>query len=314
MLLLGAGRAMRAQETNRPEGAPEFLLPIGARSLAMGEAVAAAAIGSDALWWNPALVARGPREVALHLSKTPIIDADATAAVVYPIRDVGTVAFSVRYINEGAQEIDSASFEGTIVPTRLIYGLTFAAPFGTRLAAGVTAKLLDILVPCTGACEALGATSGASSTQTSGLYLGAQYLVTADSTLALGLAFRNLGFKLQFQDTPQADALPARGDVGVLYSPKWALLPPGLRVRGAADVVTTLGPGTPGFRAGAEVSWLDRYQGRLGYVVKGETGSGPTFGVGFSTGKLQVDFAQVISDLSAQAGPAATYLTLRYLF
>ena len=311
LLLLGAGRAMRAQETNRPEGAPDFLIPLGARSVGMGQAVAAAAIGSEALWWNPALIAGAPREVALHLSKPPLIDTDASGAIVYPIRGVGTLAFSIRYINYGSSPTsDTTGGEGTLVPTSLIYGVTFAAPFGTRLAAGVTAKLLDILLPCTGACGSV----GVSSTQTSALDLGARYWVTGDSTVAVGLALRNLGFKLQLQDTQQADALPARGDLGILYSPKWAALPPGIRLRGAADVLTTLGPGTPGFRVGAEVSWLDRYQGRLGYVDKGEAGSGPTFGVGFSTGKLQIDFAQMISDLSVQAGPAATYLSLRYFF
>lgn len=310
LLLLGAGRAMRAQETNRPEGAADFLIPIGARSIGMGQAVAAAAVGSDALWWNPALIARGPREAALLLSKPPLIDTDASGAVVYPIRDVGTVALSIRYINYGQQQTtDTTGVTGTLVPTSLIYGLTFAAPFGPRLAAGITAKLLDVLLPCTGGCP-----DEPASTQTSAIDLGVQYILTGDSTVVLGAAVRNVGFKLQVEDAPQADALPARADVGVLYSPRWSSLPPGLHVRAAADIVTTLVPGTPGYRVGAEISWLERYQGRVGYVQNGPNGSGPTFGVGFSTGKLQVDFAQMISDLSAQAGPAATYLTLRYLF
>src|SRR5579872_4300398 len=143
LLLLGASRAMHAQETNRPEGAPDFLLPIGARSIAMGEAVAAA-VGSDALWWNPALIARGPREAALLLSKPPLVDTDASGAFVYPIKDVGTVALSVRYINYGSQQTaDTTGATGTLVPTSLIVGMTFAAPFGPRFAAGITAKLLD---------------------------------------------------------------------------------------------------------------------------------------------------------------------------
>ena len=42
------------------------LLPTGARAVGMGQAVVASAIGAEALWWNPALIARGPREVAFE--------------------------------------------------------------------------------------------------------------------------------------------------------------------------------------------------------------------------------------------------------
>ena len=316
LLSLGAGRAIGAQTTTRIEGALEFLLPTGARSLAMGQAVAAAAVGSEALWWNPALIARGPREAGLHIGTTnPVIDTDASGAVVVPVRGVGAVAFSVRYLNLGSSPAAGANDTiqtGTLFNTSTIVGMTFAAPFGDRLAAGITAKVLHVGLACTGECGTAGGSS-----QTSALDLGAQYFVTGDSSLAVGAAIRSLGFKLQIHDTPQADALPSRADVGVLYLPKIAQLPKEAAVRLGADVVSVLGGGTPGYRVGGELSWLNRYQGRVGYVRLGPTagsGSGPTFGFGLSAGKLQIDFAQTVTDLSGGSGGTPAYLSLRYIF
>jgi len=74
------------------------------------------------------------------------------------------------------------------------------------------------------------------------------------------------------------------------------------------------GPGSPGFRIGAELSFRDRVQARAGYIKDGPPGSGPTVGLGFSTGKLKIDFAQLMSDVGSQTGNKPTYLTLRYVF
>jgi hypothetical protein len=281
----------------------------------MGQAAVAAAVGSDALWWNPALVAQGPREVALHLGATnPVIDTDASGAVVLPVRGVGTVAFGVRYLNQGTAPSvlpGDTTASGTIAPTSMIFGATFAAPFGSRLAAGFTAKVLRVSIACTGQCP-----SSAGSSQTSALDAGARYWLRTDSSLAIAAAIRNLGPKLQIQDTPQADALPSRADVGLLYIPRIAQLPKEAVIRLGADIITVLGGGTPGFRVGSEISWQNRYQGRIGYVESGPlpgSGSGPTFGFGFSTGKVQIDFAQTVTDLSGGAG-TPSYLSLRYIF
>src|SRR5213078_2551061 len=89
---LGGARTVVAQSTTG-EGATEFLLPTGARSSGMGQAVVASAIGSEGLWWNPALIARSSREAGFHAVKNPIIDADASGAILIPVQRVGTFAF-----------------------------------------------------------------------------------------------------------------------------------------------------------------------------------------------------------------------------
>jgi hypothetical protein len=88
VVALGGARAVIAQSASG-EGAIEFLSPTGARSSGMGQAVVASAVGSEALWWNPALIARSSREAGFHAVKNPIVDADASGAILIPVQRVG---------------------------------------------------------------------------------------------------------------------------------------------------------------------------------------------------------------------------------
>ena len=275
-------------------------------------AATAGAIGSDALWWNPALISRGPREVGLQITQTLSAQTDAGVAVIYAVPRVGAIALSVRYLNQGSQpNTDTLGNQnGTFVPVSSVFAATFAAPFGDRLALGLTTKLLRISFPCTGVCNIPD-----SPPQTGAIDVGAQYLLTSDSIVSFGVAVRNVGFKLQINDTPQADVLPRRGYIGVAAAPKFAQLPPEVRVRGAADLVLPLASsGQVGISIGGELAYRGRYQLRAGYVSNGPTGSGVTFGVGVSTGKLQIDFARMLNDVSTQSGVTPTFIALRYLY
>jgi len=311
VLLLVLGGAPVVAQSTTGEGATEFLLPTGARSSGMGQAVVASAIGSDALWWNPALVARSVREAGFHAAKNPIIDADATGALLIPVQRVGTFALGIRYFNEATIPATDSTGEtqtGTLTVTATIIAATFASPITSRLALGLTYKLLRRSLDCTGTCSQSG------SSQTFAVDLGAQYLVATDSSLALGFALSNAGPKFQVHDASQADPLPVRADFGISLAPRLDQLPKEARVRAAADLVTRVSGGyAPGFRFGAELAWLERYQARGGYVFNGPFGSGATFGLGFSTGKLQIDLARVLSN-AVSTSDSPSYLSLRYLF
>lgn len=316
--LLAAGTSRLARAQSNVGEVPDFLLPIGARTIAMGLSAVAAGSGSDALWWNPALVARGPREVALQLNQTLASQAgaDAGLAALYTVPRVGAIGLSVRYVNFGASAAVADSSQqqtGTFYQQSTTFAATFAAPFGDRLAVGLTAKLLRISFPCTGVC---GDATGANlPPETGALDVGAQYFVAADSALGIGVAVRNVGFKLQVNDTPQADRLPSRLAVGVSLAPKLAQLPADVRVRAGADVVWNLAHAVaPGLSVGGELSFKDRYELRGGYVANGPTGSAFTFGLGVSTGKLQIDFSRMLDDVSSQSGVTPTFVALRYLY
>jgi hypothetical protein len=312
LLLLGVTATAGAQSGTAVEGALDFLLPVGARALAMGQTLTAAT-GSDALWANPALITHGPRELALHMAtnSSPLAETDASGAFVYPVHRVGAFALSVHYINYGQQGASGQTPGqiGSFVSTSTTLAATFAPTLTDRLSGGVTAKLLRIGFNCTGSCN-----RPDNVPQTAALDIGLAYLLTKDSTVTVGASVRNLGPKLQVNDSPQSDPLPARANFGIAYTPRLAQLPKEAKLRLGADVISYVSGGTaPGFRLGGELSWLDRYQARAGYVATGPTGSGPTFGLGIAVGKLQIDFAQMLSDL-ATTGSTPTFLSLRYLF
>jgi hypothetical protein len=285
----------------------------------MGQTIAAAVTGAEAVWWNPALIARSGRDATLVVrNKTNAADAetDAGGAVVWQFTGVGAAALSVRYVNLGTQDVTlpvTGEIVGSEQNTAIVLGATFATTFGDRLAAGFTAKYLFLPYNCTGNCDQLGV-SATSQPSVAALDFGAHYFVTHDSTFAVGGDIRNIGPKLQVLDAPQSDPLPARADFGVLYSPK---LPdyPDIRVRAGADVITRLSGATgPGFRIGGEVSYKEHYFGRAGYMYKGpgEIDS-PTLGFGVVTGKLRIDLAQQMTDVGGQ-GTRPTFLSLRYAF
>jgi hypothetical protein len=310
VVALGGARAVIAQSTSG-EGAIEFLLPTGARSSGMGQAVVASAVGSEALWWNPALIARSAREAGFHAAKNPIIDADASGAILIPVQRVGTFGLGARYFNEATIPATDSSGEiqtGTFTVAATIVSAAFASAITNRLALGLTYKLLSRSLSCTGICTQHGVS------RTFAVDVGAQYLMAKDSSVALGFALTNAGPKLQVHDASQADPLPVRADFGISLMPHLDQLPKEARVRAAMDLVTRVSGGyNSGFRAGAELAWLERYQARAGYIANGPFGSGATFGLGFSTGKLQIDLARVLSS-TVSAADAPSYLSLRYLF
>jgi len=282
----------------------------------MGQAVVATGAGSDMLWWNPALISRGPRELALNVTQTFATQdggSDAGATLVYSVRGVGAVGLMFRYVNTGQQDAasdDPTLPSGSFMQTAMILGATFAAPFGDHLSVGFTGKVLRIGFPCTGSCS-----TTSERPQTGALDLGMHYALNKDSLITVGAVVRNVGPRLQIEDAPQADALPSRLEVGIASMPHPASLPADVRIRGAVDVVSSLyDTADLGYRFGTEISYRNQYQARAGYAVKGPTGSGFSFGAGLSTGRLQIDLARFLTETVAPGLAPPTFLTLRYLF
>jgi hypothetical protein len=126
-----------------------------------------------------------------------------------------------------------------------------------------------------------------------------------------------VSLKLQVNDSPQSDPLPRRLQVGVQYRLALpARVAPETAVRLAFDLADEAKLGDPAPRFGADVAFKERFHFRAGYAFeasKSEAG-GPSIGVGLSTGNLVFDEARMLSGLSADAGKAPTFLSLRYLF
>jgi hypothetical protein len=319
-LVLGGTRSERliAQTGLAQEGALFLLLPVGARSVGMGQAVVADRPGSESVWWNPAAIgASTRREAAIHHSQSVAGTGDAVTIVV-PSSLLGVLALSVNIFDYGEQESNPETVPGdggggTIVPRSFVYAATYATSLGSYVTAGLTYKLVQFRIDCTGPCPDI-----AFSATTSALDLGAQFMVKRSIPLLIGISARNLvGLKLQVNDSDQSDELPRRLQVGAQYRIDVpARVAPETAVRIAMDIVDDLDFRSPAPRFGADIAYRERFHVRGGYAFErsGSEAGGPSIGIGLSTGNLVFDVARILSGLSADAGRAPTYLSLRYLF
>lgn len=312
-LALAGARRAGAQEV-ATEGALFLLLPIGARAIGAGQAVAATVDGSESVWWNPAGLARqDKREVAIHHSE-PFFETTGDAlSVIVPSSLLGVVALSAHIVNFGSE--DQTDTEGNVVGSLLtrsfVFAASYATPVGRRLNAGITYKVLQFRVDCSGPCPpSLGATATSSAVD-----LGAQYDFQASAPVAIGLAVRNVGPPLQVNDRAQQDALPMRMQAGIRWRP---VLPErqqrDLEVGVSGDVVDRVRVASPSLRVGTDATWRKRASMRVGYVFDGPDASGASIGVGVRQGGLVVDISRVFGGLIATSGGDPVSLSVRYLF
>ena len=316
--LVAAAPSADAQRNLAEEGALFLLLPVGARSVGMGQAVVADQQGSEAVWWNPSAIAHSDRrEAAIHHSQSIVGTGDAITLVI-PSSLVGVLAASVNILDYGEQDITDVDVPGgepigKLIPRSFIYAVTYATPIGSRLSAGITYKILQFNLGCNGDCRDVPTFSASSSA----LDFGAQYGLKGKYPLAFGVAVRNVGIRLQVNDSPQSDPLPTRIQLGAQY----ALVPPErfvreTEVRLALDLIDELSARSPSARVGTDIVFQKRAHLRAGYLFEGgdSEGGGPAVGLGLVSGSIVFDIARVFTGLSADAGQAPTYLSLRVLF
>lgn len=306
-----AGGPAHAQADLATEGAAFLLIPIGARALGMGQAVVADQQGTEAIWWNPAGIARSEkREVAIHHYESFVGTGDAVS-LLFPSSLLGVLSASIYILNYGAQEVTGGGGVriGSLLPRNLVYAATYATALGSRFNAGITFKVVQLRVDCTGVCGVSFVST------TSALDLGAQYHITDVVPLSFGVAIRNMGLRLQVNDRPQADPLPTRMQVGLLYRVTMLeRLVKETEVRLSGDVLDEPSLDSPALRLGLDVGWQKRVHLRGGYVFDNSQASGPSIGFGLALGDLHVDLARLFEGFSDEATQAPTYVSLRYFF
>lgn len=291
-----------------------LLLPVGARTLGQGQATVASETGSEAVWANPASLARQTtRETAIHHSTTLAVTGDALTFVT-PARAIGVIGLSVNLYNLGEQQITEGPDQtpvGLLLPRNVVYALTLARALGSHFNAGVNYKLVQARIDCTGQCGDIGTGSGTASA----VDLGAQYRVSDKVPLTLGIALRNIGGDLRgTPDEPPAE-LPRRLQMGASYRLRFIdryLADMDVRVSGELD--STSGFDDRGFRFGSAIVYQNRVHLRAGWGSADTEASGPSVGFGISAGKLSFDIARTFEGLSADAGEPPTYFSLRYNF
>jgi hypothetical protein len=171
--------------------------------------------------------------------------------------------------------------------------------------------VLQFRVDCSGVCPP----SSSFVATTSALDFGAQFPLGNLAPATLGVAVRNVGPRLQVNDNPQSDPLPTRLQIGATYRlglvERYAK---DTRLDLSGDLIDQVRLSDPSARVGADLTFQKKLHARLGYVFDGSEAGGPSIGLGLASGGLVVDIARLFQGLSADAGQAPTYFSLRYLF
>jgi len=314
-LVVCATSTLRAQGSVGSEGGAFLLRPVGARAVGLGQAVVARRDGSEGLWWNPAaLAAATRREISIHHSQDFFATGDALTLIL-PSTLLGVFALAADLQNFGEQENTTdptLPSTGTVLTRSFVLSASYAAPIGNRATTGLTFKVVQMRVDCTGPCDFPNEVA-----QTYAIDAGAQVDLGGARRVTLGASVRNMGLALQVQDSPQADPLPTRVQLGVLYQyPLPQRYAADAELNMSVDVIDGLHIDNPLPRVGAEFVWQKRAYLRGGYVfdaADSEAG-GPTIGLGFSRNNLVLDLARVFTGFSADAGQAPTFLSLRFAF
>ncbi len=150
MVLLIATQALYAQaDRNGTAGASELLIPVGARGVAMGGATITSASGIDAMFWNPANVARTENSVELVAShRTFIADlAIAYGAVSFKTGSLGSFGLSLKSLSMDpilkTTVINPDGTGQTFKPQHIVAALNWSKSLTDKISVGLNAKYVS---------------------------------------------------------------------------------------------------------------------------------------------------------------------------
>lgn len=181
----GRGRAGTA-------AAPELLIPVGARDLAMGGSAIATSIGLESIHYNPAGLARASRStnaIFSHMTYIGDIGVDYIG-VSTSFSSIGTFGLTIKTLSFGDIAVTTEDVpDGTgeiLNPTFVTAGLTYSRVLTDRISVGVTANIISEQI------ERVSASGFA-------VNFGVQYQgLGGVKGLSLGVAVKNLGGAMQF--------------------------------------------------------------------------------------------------------------------
>ena len=306
----------RAAAQDQPlNAAALFLLfPVGATTVGMGQTAAAADGHGEVVFQNPAGVASlSSSEFALH---TATLAAGPTNAITafFPRHGIGVFGATLYLADYGDLELtdSSGTTNGRLSSRNFAFLATYATQLTGSVSLGVSYKLVQFAVTCSGACQSVPAGQGV----THALDVGGQFTVGADHALRIGVALRNVGFPLQVNNRDQADPLPTRLTVGAAYRVQLRPVDDSVAdrfdLRMAADVDSPWRQtGNPDVRVGVDVGYREVVRVRGGYAFVHQGLSGPSIGLGVATGAIGVDLARMFLTGTDLVTPNPTFLSFR---
>ncbi len=311
---------LRAQELPLNAGALFLVFPVGAQAVGMGQTATAAAGRGEAAFWNPAgLATLTDDEFALH-SATLVAGRSNVLGAYFPSRGIGVIGGAVYLVDYG--DLDRTDQNGNtiarIAPRNFEFMASYATNLGSSFFFGISYKLVEFRVDCRGDCRDFPAGTGA----THALDFGGQFNVGAGpgGSLRIGIALRNVGFRLQVQNNAQADPLPTRLAVGAEYALRLRPisgndLTQAFDVKLAVDLDSPFGQtGQSETRLGIDVGYQKLVRVRAGYAFVQDGLSGPSVGLGLETGSLGIDLARAFITGSDLQADNPTFFSFRVTF
>lgn len=171
-------------------GAQELLIPVGARGIALANATVSTASGLDALFGNPAGLARTDRSAEVMFSHMNYIgDIGVEYGGISVNTGFGNLGFTIKSLNFGDIPVTTEEFpDGTgenYSPSFVTLGVSFAKLLSDRISVGATFNIISEKIMSTSA-------SGVS------LNAGVQYHGLGMPGLNLGIAIKNVGPNMTF--------------------------------------------------------------------------------------------------------------------
>ena len=306
------------QELPLNAGALFLVFPVGAQAVGMGQTATAAAGRGEAAFWNPAgLATMSDDEFSLH-SASLVAGRSNVLGAYFPSRGIGVIGGAVYLVDYG--DLDRTDINGNTIARIAPRNFEFLASYATNLTGsfvfGINYKLVQFRVDCSGDCRDFPAGTGV----THGLDLGGQFTVGPGGPLRIGVALRNIGFRLQVNNQAQADPLPTRLAVGAIYEVRLRpvtgrALDQAFDLKLAADVDSPWGQtGQSETRLGLDIGYQRLVRVRAGYAFVQDGLSGPSIGLGVESGSLGIDLARAFltgSDLQVES---PTFFSFRVSF
>ena len=318
LLTVGPSGRLAGQEPPLNAGALFLVFPVGAQAVGMGQTATAAAGRGEAAFWNPAgLATLSDDEFALH-SASLVAGHSNVLSAYFPSRGIGVIGGAVYLVDYG--DLDRTDINGNTIARIAPRNFEFLASYATNLtgsfAFGINYKLVQFRVDCSGDCRDFPAGTGA----THALDIGGQFTVGPGGPLRIGVALRNIGFRLQVNNQAQADPLPTRLAVGALYEVRLRpatgrALDQAFDVKLAADVDSPWGQmGQSETRLGLDIGYQRLVRVRAGYAFVQDGLSGPSVGLGVESGSLGIDLARAFLTGSDLQVDNPTFFSFRVSF
>jgi hypothetical protein len=315
-VLLSSTRVAFAQDEGVPaaECCLPLQFPIGARSVAMGQAITARG-GRDGIFFNPAgLAALSDDQFVVHRS-TMLDEAQLTTlALVIHSAVAGVFAVTYRLIDFGDTEVTDAN--NNVIGRDALIDQVLIASFATRITpgwtAGVSYKLYDFRTQCDGICpEQVKGT-------THMLDVGTEFQLPNFPHLLLAASATHVGFPLQVKNRAQADPPPTRLRFGAAYEVGHHVQKDTtIQIWAQGDIVQRVRNATiPAWNVGAEAILNQTFFIRAGFSTEGDgTGNrGAGLGVGLVYQRYDISVAKTFQTGALDASSDPIHITFGVTF